>query len=108
MKYVMLYTSIFFNVLTNVGFNLSAIHDSNPIKKWGFFIGGLVFGLLNSFLFTECLKEIPLQVASAIYFSLTIAGLFVVSYFFFNEGITPLRMMGGLFITLGVIMISFK
>lgn len=108
MKYVFLYGSIFANVLTNVGFNLSAINDANPTKKWGYLIGGLVFGLINSVLFTESLKEIPLHVASAILFSLTIVGLFIVSYLFFNETITIWRLIGAALITAGVIVISWK
>ena len=108
MKYVFLYSAIFANVLTNVGFNLSAINDATPSKKWGFLIGGLVFGLLNSVLFTESLKEIPLHVASSIMFSLTIVGLFIVSYFFFNETITIWKLVGATLITSGVVVISMK
>jgi multidrug transporter EmrE-like cation transporter len=59
-------------------------------------------------LFTEALKEIPLQVASAVFFSLTIVGLFLVAYFFFDEAITMYRLVGAAFITVGVIIISWK
>jgi multidrug transporter EmrE-like cation transporter len=108
MKYVLLYSAIIANILTNVGFNLSAINDKVPAKKWGYLALGLVFGLINSVLFTECLKEIPLQVASAVFFSLTIVGLFLVAYFFFDEAITVYRLVGAAFITVGVIIISWK
>lgn len=108
MKYVLLYSAIIANILTNVGFNLSAINDKVPAKKWGYLALGLVFGLINSVLFTEALKEIPLQVASAVFFSLTIVGLFLVAYFFFDEAITMYRLVGAAFITVGVIIISWK
>lgn len=108
MKYVFLYSSIIFNILTNVGFNLSAINDGVPFKKWGYLALGLVFGLINSILFTESLKEIPLQVASAIFFSLTIVGLFLVAHFGFSESVTPLRIAGIFVITAGVVMVSLK
>ncbi len=108
MGYIYLYSSILFNVLTNVGFNLAAINDANPAKKWGYFAGGLIFGLLNSFLFMEALKVIPLQVASAIYFSLTIVGLFLAAYFGFNEEVTTVRMIGIFVIISGVIMVQLK
>ena len=108
MKYVLLYAAIIANILTNVGFNFSAIYDKEPVKKWGFLAIGLVFGLINSVLFTESLKSIPLQVASAIFFSVTIVGLFLVSYFYFNEHVTPMRIAGVLVITLGVIMVSLE
>jgi multidrug transporter EmrE-like cation transporter len=108
MKHVLLYSAIVANILTNVGFNFSAIHDKEPVKKWGFLAIGLVFGLINSVLFTESLKYIPLQVASAVFFSLTIVGLFLVSHFYFNEQVTVLRMAGIFCITAGVIMVSLK
>ncbi len=108
MKFFYLYSSIFFNVLTNVGFNLSAINDANPTKKWGYFAGGLVFGLINSYLFAECLREISLQVASAIYFSLTIIGLFIAAYYFFGESISPMRLIGTAMIIGGVVMVSIN
>lgn len=108
MKYIYLYSSIIFNVLTNVGFNLSAINESVPAKRWGYFAGGLVFGLLNSYFFTECLKEIPLQVASAIFFSLTIIGLFLAAYFGFGEKITLMRFVGAVVIIVGVVIVSMN
>jgi|ERR1043165_222102 multidrug transporter EmrE-like cation transporter len=108
MQYVCLYTSILFNIFTNVGFNLAAINDANPVKKWGFFAGGLTFGLLNSVLFMEALKGkvISLQVASAIYFSLTIVGLFLAAHFGFNEPVSALRIAGIFVIIAGVIMVQ--
>lgn len=75
MKYALLFSAIIANILTNVGFNFSVLNDSVPAKKWGYLAGGLVFGLINSVLFTESLKQIPLGVASAIFFSLTIVEL---------------------------------
>lgn len=108
MKYLFLYSSIFFNVLTNVGFNLSALNDANPKKKWGYMGIGLVFGLINSVLFAEALKDISLQVASAIYFSLTIIGLFIAAYYFFGESISPMRLIGTALIIGGVVMVSIN
>jgi multidrug transporter EmrE-like cation transporter len=108
MKFVYLYSSIIFNVLTNVGFNLSALNDKLPVKKWGYFAGGLFFGLLNSILFTESLKEIPLSVASAIFFSITIIGLFLAAHFGFGEKISMMRLVGAGFIIAGVIIVSFN
>ena len=106
MKHVFLYSAIIANILTNVGFNFSAIYDKEPTKKWGFLALGLVFGLINSVLFTECLKYITLATASAIFFSLTIVGLFLVSHFYFNEPVTTMRVAGIFVITAGVIMVS--
>lgn len=106
MKYGLLYAAIAANILTNVGFNFSAIYDKEPLKKWGFLAVGLVFGLINSVLFTESLKQISLQVASAVFFSVTIVGLFLVSHFYFNEPVTALRIGGVLVIAAGVVMVS--
>ncbi len=108
MKYILLYSSIIANILTNVGFNLSALNDATPAKKWGYFSGGLVFGLINSLLFTECLKYIPLQVASAIFFSLTIVGLSLAAHFVFGEDVSVRQIIGTIVIIAGVILVSFK
>lgn len=108
MKYALLFASIIFNILTNVSFNLSAINDKFPFKKWAYLLLGLVFGLINSVLFTESLKQIPLGLASAVFFSITIIGLTLISYFFFNESLPWFRMVGIFLIILGVTIITQK
>lgn len=108
MKYILLFSAILANIATNVGFNFSALNDKVPVKKWGFLAIGLVFGLINSVLFTESLKQIPLGIASAIFFSLTIVGLYLVAHFYFGEEVTTLRMVGIFVITVGVVMVSLK
>ncbi len=108
MQYVFLYSSILFNILTNVGFKLSALNEGKPLKQWGWLAIGLVFGLINSVLFTECLKNIALQTASAIFFSLTIVGLFLFSHFYFNESVSISRLAGVLLISVGVVLVSLK
>ncbi len=107
MKTILITGAIIANILTNVGFKYSAIHEAVPMKKWGWLAIGLVFGLINSVLFTESLKFISLQVASTVFFALTIVGLYLVSVFWFNEAITPLRLAGAVVITAGVIMMSY-
>lgn len=108
MKYVLLYTAIIANILTNVGFNFSAIYDKEPVKKWGYLAIGLVFGLINSVLFTEALKTIQMQVASAIFFSLTIVGLSLSAYFIFGEAFTTRQVVGIAVIIGGVVLVSLK
>ncbi len=108
MPYVVLYAAIGANILTNVGFNFSAIHDKDPVKKWSFLAIGLVFGLINSMLFTEALKTISLHVASAIFFSLTVVGLFLVSHLYFHEAVSAKQIAGLLLITGGVVLVSLK
>jgi len=98
--------AIIANVLTNIGFKYSAINDAIPAKKWGYLAVGLVFGLINSVLFAESLKFISLQVASTVFFSLTIVGLYAVAVFWFNEPVTMLKLAGALVVTIGVIMMS--
>ncbi len=108
MKYVLLYIAIIANILTNVGFNFSAIYDKEPVKKWGFLAIGLVFGLINSVLFTEALKTVPLHVASAVFFSITIIGLFLVAHFYFHEPVSGREIAGVFVIVAGVVMVSMK
>ncbi len=108
MKIILITTAIIANVLTNIGFKYSAVHEAVPMKKWSWLAIGLVFGLINSVLFTESLRYISLQVASTIFFALTIVGLYLVSVFWFNEPVTTLRLAGAAVITIGVIMMSVK
>ncbi|MDB5228131.1 MAG: Small Multidrug Resistance protein [Bacteroidota bacterium] len=106
MNSIWLWSAIIFNVLTNIGFKYAALVENNATKKGLIFAGALVFGFLNSYCFMEALKTIPLGTASAIFFSLTIVGLFVVSYFIFNEGMNWLHIGGTFAIIAGVIMIN--
>ncbi len=106
MKILLITGATLANVLTNIGFKYSAIYDLVPMKKWGYLAIGLVFGLINSVLFTESLRFLSLQVASTVFFALTIVGLYGVSVFWFNEPVTMLRLAGGGVIIVGVIMIS--
>ena len=108
MKEILLYGSIIFNVLTNISFKYSALNDSVPAKKWGFLALGLLFGLINSVLFTEALKTIQMQVASAIFFAITIIGLALSAYFIFQEEFTVRQMIGISVIIVGVVMVSLK
>lgn len=108
MKEILLYGSIIFNLLTNVSFKYSALNDGVTSKKWGYLALGLVFGLINSVLFTEALKTIPMQVASAIFFSLTIVGLSLAAYFWFGEQFTTRQFVGIAIIIAGVVLVSLK
>lgn len=102
----MLWLAILFNVLTNVGFNYASKVDVKLPKYWIIFIGSLVFGLLNSFCFTECLRTIPLNIASAVFFSLTVVGLCLMSYFWFHEAINWKQAVGIFVIISGVVMVN--
>lgn len=103
--YFALLTSVFFNVLTNVGFNLSALNKDNPFRFWAYFAGALVFGLINSYFSTVALKDMSLQAFSAIFFSLTVVGLFI-SSLFFGEAVNMKATIGIALIIGGVIMVS--
>jgi len=103
--YIALLTSVFFNVLTNVGFNLAALNKNDQVKFWGLFAGALVFGLINSFFSAEALKTMSLQSFSAIFFSLTVVGLFI-SSLFFGEAVTSKALIGIVMIIGGVVMVS--
>lgn len=106
MNTLLLTGAILANILTNIGFKYSALNEAIPTKKWGFLALGLVFGLINSVLFTESLRFISLQVASTVFFSLTIVGLYGVSVFWFDEPVTLLKLAGALVVTVGVIMMA--
>lgn len=108
MKELLLTGAIISNVLTNIGFKYSALNEAVPAKKWGYLALGLVFGLINSVLFAETLRFMSLQVASTLFFSLTIVGLYLVSVFWLNETVTLLRLAGAVVVIIGVVMMSVK
>jgi len=102
----MLWLAILFNVLTNIGFNYASKVDTKLPKYWIIFVGSLVFGFLNSYCFTESLRSIPLNVACAVFFSLTIVGMCVVSYFLFHETMNWKQTLGIFAIIAGVILVN--
>jgi multidrug transporter EmrE-like cation transporter len=102
----MLWLAILFNVLTNIGFKYTSMVEKNPTKYWITFIISLVFGLLNSYCFTEALKNTPLNIDSAIFFSVTIIGLCLVSYFWFQEPINFKQTLGIFIIIAGVLVVN--
>lgn len=102
----MLWLAILFNVLTNIGFKYASMVEKNPKKYWIILSVSLIFGFLNSVCFTESLKQIPLNIASAVFFSITIIGLCLVSYFWFKE-LTNWKQMAGIFVIVaGVVMVN--
>ncbi len=108
MKFVYLYSALIANILTNVGFKMSALNNDTPSKKWGYLAIGLVFGLINSVLFTESLRFIRFGEASAIFFALTVIGLYGTAYFVFHESVNPIGLVGVVLITAGVLIISYS
>lgn len=101
-----IWLAIIFNILTNVGFKYSAMITGNPTKKWLTFAGALVFGLLNSVCMMESLKTIPLNIASAVFFSLSIVGLFFSAHFIFHDAMSWKQIAGTFVIIGGVILIN--
>ncbi len=102
----MLWLAIFFNIITNIGFKYASMAEKNPVKYWTILFASLIFGFLNSVCFTEALKTISLNTGSAIFFSLTIVGLFLVSYFWFHEAMNWKHITGTFVIIAGVILIN--
>jgi len=68
----------------------------------------LIFGLLNSICFTESLKQLPLNIASAVFFSITIIGLCLVSYFWFHETTNWKQFLGIFIILIGVVLVNYN
>lgn len=108
MQYIILISAVVFNVLTNIGFKYAALNEKTPLKFWIYFAISLVFGLVNSYLFTESLKSIPLGIVSAVFFALTIIGLTACGHYMFKEEFSTTTFIGGGFILVGVVIIFWK
>lgn len=102
----MLWLAIIFNILTNVGFKYAALAEKTPSKYWVIFAISLVFGFLNSICFTESLKTVPLNIASAVFFSVTVIGLCLMSFFWFQEAINWKQTLGIFVIIAGVVLVN--
>ena len=103
-----IWLAIISSILTNIEFKYAAMVLGNPTKKWLTFAGALVFGLLNSVCMTEALKTIPLNIASALFFSLTIIGLLFASYFIFKDALGWKQIIGTAIIIVGVVVVNLK
>jgi multidrug transporter EmrE-like cation transporter len=108
MSYLMLFLGVLFNVFTNMGFKYAAMVQYRPVKKWSFFGIALLFGLANSLFVTEALKTLPLNVVTSIFFSMTIVGLLLVSYFIFHEQLNYMRVAGIAVIISGVVIVTMN
>ena len=100
-----IWLAIVTNVITNIGFKMASLVTNNPTKKWITFAIALIFGFINSACMTESLKTIPLNIASAIFFSLSIVGLSFSSYLLFHEILTWKQIVGTITIIASVILV---
>lgn len=108
MSYLMLFLGVLFNIFTNIGFKYAAMVQNRPMKKWTIFSIALLFGLGNSLFVTEALKTLPLNVVTSVFFSMTIVGLLLVSYFIFHEQLNYMRVAGIMVIVTGVVMVTMN
>ncbi|MEW6716670.1 MAG: hypothetical protein AB1345_04090 [Chloroflexota bacterium] len=98
--------NLFFNIIANSGFKLSATSSN-----WRGFISWQIIGNLAGFLavltLTGLLHHLPLHVVYPISMGLAIIGVqLVAARMFFHEPITITQWMGSLLVVGGIILIS--
>jgi multidrug transporter EmrE-like cation transporter len=98
--------NLFFNILANTGFKLSANSAS-----WRGFLAWQVVGNLSGFIavlnLTGAMRFIPLHVAYPISAGLTVIGVqLFAARLLLHEAVTPAQWLGTLFIVAGIVLIG--
>jgi len=106
--YAILVTASVFNVLTNIGFKFSELNKDTPARAYLYFAIALLFGLVNSVLFTYALRYITLGVSSIIFFSITIIGLVAAGILYFGEKLSITTYIGTALILIGMVIIFWN
>jgi len=103
---VLLGGNLFFNILANAGFKLSAASSG-----WRGFLGWQVVGNLAGFItvltLTGLLRYLPLHVAYPITAGLAVIGVQVVAArWLFGEAISSGQWLGTLLVAIGIVLVS--
>jgi multidrug transporter EmrE-like cation transporter len=98
--------NLFFNILANTGFKLSANSAS-----WRGFLAWQVVGNLSGFIavlnLTGAMRFIPLHVAYPVSAGLTVIGVqLFAARLLLHEAVTPAQWLGTLFIVAGIVLIG--
>jgi multidrug transporter EmrE-like cation transporter len=105
MKYVYLFLSIAFNVLSYILYKSISNKEGN-ILWFSVFALGLIFGGINVLFFTRALKNINLSIAYPIFSGTSIFLMVMLSHFIFGERISSLNVIGAFVIIAGIALIS--
>ncbi len=105
MKYIFLIFAVLFNVSAYIIFK-SLSGKANDLQWFVIFSVGLLFGAINTFLFTKSLKEINLGIAYPVFSAASISLIILISVFVFNEKVTFINIVGFLVILIGIILLT--
>lgn len=106
---VLLGIAIIFNMIGNHLFKFAGIASEMGWKSKNFLIylsGGFGFYFFSALLYVVCLKKLPLNVAYPA-LSLTYVVTLFSSNYFFQEPITPAKIIGALVIVGGVFIMNY-
>jgi len=103
---VLLVLNLFFNIVGNAGFKLSALSTTTRgFLAWQ--VVGNVAGFITVLTLTGLLRYLPLGVAYPVTTGLAVLGVEVVAAAaFFHETITPSQWLGVLCVVLGILLIN--
>ncbi len=105
MKYVYLFLSIAFNVLSYIVYKSIANKEGNFLW-FAIFSLGLILGGINILFFTKALKNINLSIAYPVFSGTSILLMVVLSHLIFGEKISGINMAGAVVIIAGIALIS--
>jgi small multidrug resistance pump len=105
MKYLFLSLAVLFNVSAYIIFKTISAKPNN-LNWFIIFSIGLVFGAINTFLFTKSLKELNLGIAYPIFSAASITLVLLISAFIFNEKFSPINIIGAFIVILGIVLLT--
>ncbi len=103
---ILVLSNLFFNVLANASFKVSA--GSQTVQGfWIWQIVGNLAGLVTVITLTFMLRIIPLYVAIPLTMGLTVIGVQIfAARMLFDEPVTPIKWAGTLLILLGILLVG--
>ncbi|MCB2146519.1 MAG: EamA family transporter [Deltaproteobacteria bacterium] len=105
MKYIYLFLSVAFNVVSYLLYKSIANKPGGPL--WiAIFAAGLILGGINVLFFTKALKDIPLSIAYPVFSGACIFLMVLLSNALFGERISGIHMVGAAVIVVGIALMS--
>jgi multidrug transporter EmrE-like cation transporter len=105
MKYTFLAFAVLFNSLAYLIFKYISGRPSN-LLWYSMFSGGLLLGVINTYLFTKSLKNLNLGIAYPIFSAASITLIVLISVLIFNEKISSINVIGALVIIVGIVLLT--
>ncbi|HUP07140.1 MAG TPA: SMR family transporter [Caldimonas sp.] len=104
-RYLQLGLAVAFNVGAYAVFKSIAARQHDALW-FSLFAAGLALGAVNTFFFTDAMKEIPLSVAYPLFSGASVALVVLLSAVAFAEKVTAANLAGSAAVVLGIVLLT--